>query len=181
MSTRNINIVMFWSVNCCGCVGLITLPPSVSQLSRQCGILNISQPCRPPRSVTGIALLFTFYPSARNVEDNIPCRPRATAIGLSFYFFILINGSRALLLGLGCLSFPKSYTQSVGLLGRSISIARQRKQNKRTHRHQFLKRTKSVYASKRAVTFITLSAYTSQNYCLKETSASCYIEFFNNV
>jgi hypothetical protein len=29
----------------------------VSQLSRQCGILNILQPYRPPRPVTGIALL----------------------------------------------------------------------------------------------------------------------------
>jgi hypothetical protein len=26
------------------CVGLTTLPPSVSRLSRQCGVLNISQP-----------------------------------------------------------------------------------------------------------------------------------------
>jgi hypothetical protein len=39
------------------------LPPSVSRLSRQCGILNILQPYRPPWPVTGIALLFyfTFY------------------------------------------------------------------------------------------------------------------------
>jgi hypothetical protein len=28
------------------CVGTKTLPPSVSRLSRQCGILNMSQPCR---------------------------------------------------------------------------------------------------------------------------------------
>jgi hypothetical protein len=30
----------------------------VSRLSGQCGILNISQPYRPPRPVTGIALLY---------------------------------------------------------------------------------------------------------------------------
>jgi hypothetical protein len=30
----------------------------MSRLSRQCAILNISQPYRPPRPVTGITLLY---------------------------------------------------------------------------------------------------------------------------
>jgi hypothetical protein len=34
------------------------VPPSVSQLSRQCGLFYISQPYRPPRPVTRIALLY---------------------------------------------------------------------------------------------------------------------------
>jgi hypothetical protein len=45
------------------CVRLITFPPSVSQLSRQCGILNISKPCGLPWPVTGIALFLNFYSS----------------------------------------------------------------------------------------------------------------------
>jgi hypothetical protein len=41
------------------CVGLTTLLPSVSRLSRQCGILNISQSYRAPQPATGIALLYS--------------------------------------------------------------------------------------------------------------------------
>jgi hypothetical protein len=41
--------------------GLTTLPPSVSRLSTQCGILNILQFYRPPRPVTGITFKALGY------------------------------------------------------------------------------------------------------------------------
>jgi hypothetical protein len=46
---------------CGGCVGLTTLPPSVSRLPNNVGSLTPHKPYRPPRPVTGIALLFYFY------------------------------------------------------------------------------------------------------------------------
>jgi hypothetical protein len=36
-------------------------PPSVSQLSRQYGVLDVSQPYRPERLVTGLALLYSNF------------------------------------------------------------------------------------------------------------------------
>jgi hypothetical protein len=40
-------------------------------MSRQCGILNISQPSRPPRPVTGIALLYLlFYERLTGTQEH---------------------------------------------------------------------------------------------------------------
>jgi hypothetical protein len=47
----------FWAVECGRCVGLTTLPPTVSRLSRHCGIPNISRLYKPPRPLTETALL----------------------------------------------------------------------------------------------------------------------------
>jgi hypothetical protein len=48
-------------VKCGWCMGLTTLPPSMSRLSKQCEIPNISQPYRPPRPATGIAFFMIAF------------------------------------------------------------------------------------------------------------------------
>jgi hypothetical protein len=44
------------------------LLPSVSRLSRQCGMLNISQPYRSPRPFTGIDLLSSFTCTLQSIH-----------------------------------------------------------------------------------------------------------------
>jgi hypothetical protein len=57
-SERNAYQKIFLGVKRGWRIRLTMYPPSMSRLSRQCGILNISQPYRPPRPVTGISLLY---------------------------------------------------------------------------------------------------------------------------
>jgi hypothetical protein len=56
--SRNEHQEFSWGVKHGLCIKLITSPPYVSQLSRNYGILNISQPYQ---LVTGIALLYFFF------------------------------------------------------------------------------------------------------------------------
>jgi hypothetical protein len=49
-----------------------TQPPSESRLARQCGIIDMSQPYRPPRPVTGIALLVSVFHDMTHFEFGSP-------------------------------------------------------------------------------------------------------------
>jgi hypothetical protein len=81
----------FWGVELGLCVGLTILPPFMSRLSRKCTILNISQPYRPPRPVTGIALLFMSRLSRQCGILNIsqPYRPPRPVTGMRLTQFFV--------------------------------------------------------------------------------------------
>jgi hypothetical protein len=57
-------------------VGLTTLSPSVSRLSRQYGIFKISQPYRTPRPVTRIGLLYILLQQEEHYQSvgHFQCR-----------------------------------------------------------------------------------------------------------
>jgi hypothetical protein len=75
----------------------------VNRLSRQCGILNISQPYKSPRPVTGTALLFYFYFYPNSLEysrrcnssvgrlDRASTRSSANVSGIHSYFLLPLS------------------------------------------------------------------------------------------
>jgi hypothetical protein len=65
----------------CHVVSVTNPQLTVSRLSRQCGILNISQPYRPPRPVTRITLLVLFTEwRERKLSERRPSKCMTTCL-----------------------------------------------------------------------------------------------------
>jgi hypothetical protein len=72
---------------------------TASRLSRQCWIINISQPYRPPRPVTGIALLYSslFFVSFFSVSSLL----FSVFLHMSYPFFFMFQNMKLSFTGYG--------------------------------------------------------------------------------
>jgi hypothetical protein len=93
MSTENI-LGIFLGVKGSWRIGLTTMPTSMSQLSRKCGKLNILQPYGPPRTVTGIALPFSYPVNRANMKFMLwvdPGRGEGCTVAIQLRALVIIS------------------------------------------------------------------------------------------